>query len=101
MAEENYKVVNNENQLQFEIELDGEKAFLSYRFYKGDIALMHTKVPEAFAGKGMASALAKEAFNYAEKSKKLVIVYCPFVAKFLENHREYEKFLDPEYRGRN
>ena len=92
-----YQVINNEKEQQFEIELDGEKASLVYRFYKKDIALMHTTVPKAMEGKGIASALAIAAFDYAKTHGKPVMVYCPFVAKFLTKHSEYNKQLDREY----
>jgi predicted GNAT family acetyltransferase len=90
-------VVNNEKEQQFEILLDGEKASLTYRFYKKDIAFMHTTVPEAMAGKGIASTLAVAAFDYAKKHHKPVMVYCPFVAQFITKHPEYKQQLDPEY----
>jgi predicted GNAT family acetyltransferase len=92
-----YEVINNEKQQQFEIELDGDKATLLYRFYKKDIALMHTTVPKAMEGKGIASALAIAAFDYAKAHSKPVMVYCPFVAKFLTKHTEYNSQLDREY----
>jgi predicted GNAT family acetyltransferase len=94
---ENYNIINNEKEMQFEIELDGGKAYLAYQFYKKDIAFMHTTIPKALEGKGIASALAKEAFSYAEKHNKLVMIYCPFVAKFIQTHSEYKKLIDPEY----
>ncbi len=98
MADLNYDIINNEKEMQFEIELNGEKAYLTYRFYKKDIAFMHTFVPASFAGKGIASALAKAAFAYAEKSNKLVMVYCPFVGNFLKSHPEYNKQVDGQYK---
>jgi predicted GNAT family acetyltransferase len=98
MPDLNYNVTNNEKELQFEIELDGEKAYLTYRFYKKDIAFMHTVVPDAFAEKGIASALAKAAFKYAEEQKKPVMVYCPFVGNFLKSHPEYNKQVDKQYK---
>ena len=90
-------VLNNESEKQFEITTAGEKAYLTYRFYKDDIALMHTFVPKALEGQGIASALAKEAFRYAAEHKKPVMVYCPFVAQFVKRHPEYQKQLDPQY----
>jgi len=49
---------DNVKQQQFEISIDGELATLQYRFYKNDVALMHTHVPEKLKGKGLATALA-------------------------------------------
>ncbi|XZF16141.1 GNAT family N-acetyltransferase [Chitinophagaceae bacterium MMS25-I14] len=96
--DEAYKVVNNEREQQLEIHLDdGLIAYLTYRFYKKDIALMHTFVPKPWEGKGLASTLARAAFNYAVALDKPVMVYCPFVSRFLKNHTEYRMFLDPEY----
>jgi predicted GNAT family acetyltransferase len=48
--------------MQFEVLQDGDKAFLTYRFYKKDLAFLHTTVPPSLKGKGIASSLAKAAF---------------------------------------
>nr|WP_199080206.1 GNAT family N-acetyltransferase [Pedobacter sp. ASV19] len=90
-------ITNNTREQQFEIESNGLKATLTYRFYKHDIALMHTFVPEQLSGMGIASMLAKEAFAYAKEIKRPVMVYCPFVAGFIKKHPEYQTQLDPEY----
>lgn len=98
MPDISYDVINNEKEMQFEIILDNvEKASLTYRFHKGDIALMHTTVPKAYEGRGIATALAKEAFGYAAQHKMPVMVYCPFVSSFLRKHTEYRQQLDPQY----
>ena len=80
------KVINNADQQQFEVHMDDHVAVLIYRFYKNDIALMHTEVPAALENKGIASALAKYAFEWANEHNKKVMVYCPFVASFLKRH---------------
>lgn len=99
MQHTDYTVNNNEKEMQLEIEAEGEKAFLSYRFYKNDIAFMHTFVPSKLEGKGIAGALAKAAFAYAENLQKPVMIYCPFVAGFIQKHTEYKKQLDLQYRS--
>jgi predicted GNAT family acetyltransferase len=93
------RIRNNERQQQFELEEDGELAFLSYRFHKGDIALMHTEVPKQLAGKGIASALAEHAMNFARDHKMPVMVYCPFVAAWLKKHPDYQELVDAKYRS--
>lgn len=84
--------------MHFEIHEGDEIAFLEYRFYKKDIAFMHTEVPKSMEGKGIASALAAYAFQYAKQIDKLVMVYCPFVAVYLKRHPELNEQLDKEYR---
>ena len=47
-----YPVINNTEQLQFEVHAEGETAVLQYRFHEGVIWLMHTEVPVKLEGKG-------------------------------------------------
>jgi uncharacterized protein len=92
-----YKIVNNADLMHFEIHEGDDIAYLEYRFYKKDIAFMHTEVPESMSGKGIASALAEYAFKFAKENKKLVMVYCPFVAAYIKRHPELKEQLDKEY----
>ena len=89
---------NNKEQMQFEYREDDEIAYLQYRFYKNkNIAFMHTVVPESMKGKGVGSALAKFAFEYAKENNKMVMVYCPFVGGYLKKHPELKAQLNPEF----
>lgn len=88
---------NNEENLQFEYHENGEIARLEYRFYKKSIALMHTVVPKSLQGKGIASALAAEAFKFAKEKNKQVMIYCPFVSKYIQKHPELKSQIDRDY----
>jgi len=86
-----YEITNNEQNMRFELKLEGQVAFLEYRYKKGNLALMHTEVPAVLEGKGLGSALAKYAFQFAKQNNLPVLVYCPFVSSFLNRQPEYEK----------
>ena len=92
-------IINNTKRSQFETEIDGKFAFIEYRFYKADIALMHTFVPEDERGKGIASTLAKFTLEYVKEQNLKLMVYCPFVAGYIKRHPEYESLIDKQYRG--
>ena len=92
-----YNVTDNTDKQQFEIHSEGEIAFLVYRFYKNDIALMHTEVPKALEGKGVGTALVQYAFQYAKDHSKSIIVYCPFVAAYLKRHPELKSMVDTKF----
>jgi predicted GNAT family acetyltransferase len=94
---ENIKVINNEEKLRFEVYLDGEYAFIEYRYYKGDIAFMHTTVPEAFRGKGIAAVMAVAALNFAKDQHRKIMLYCPYVTKYVKEHKEYWSLVDTLY----
>ncbi len=51
---------------------------------------MHTVVPVAFRGTGTGSALVKYVLDYASTNNLKIIVYCPFVEKYMKAHPEYE-----------
>lgn len=92
-------ITHNPELHRFETTVQNETAILEYRLYKGDIALMHTLVPPALEGQGIASQLAKFAFDYAKQHNMPVMVYCPFVAAFLKRHPEYNVQVDKKYAG--
>jgi uncharacterized protein len=94
------EIKNNPTGKQFEYKEGGETARMEYRFYRDNIALMHTVVPETMKGKGVATALAAYAFAYAQETGKKVMVYCPFVASYVKKNPELESYLDPIRHGK-
>ncbi|GGB13945.1 GNAT family N-acetyltransferase [Puia dinghuensis] len=85
---ESFNIINNEQQQQFQLHIDGELAFLEYRFHDGILVLMHTEVPDQLGGRGIASALVVAAFDYARTHHLKVKVYCPFVLSYVKRHPE-------------
>ncbi|MCR8556535.1 N-acetyltransferase [Mucilaginibacter sp. BJC16-A38] len=94
---EHVNVVNNEEKLRFEVSLNGEFAYIEYRYYKKDIAFMHTTVPDPFKGKGIASAMAVAALNFAKNRHYKIMLYCPFVSRYVREHPEYHALVDTDY----
>lgn len=93
------EIINNKEKSQFEISFpDGEYAVLTYRWLKGSMVLMHTLVPAAHRKQGIGAELVKYALDYARSQNLKIIVYCPFVAKYLKDHPEYNNLIDAEHR---
>ena len=78
---------------RFELERDGHVASLQYTVAGHVLALLHSEIPEALRGSGVASTLAQTAFDWARDHHMKVDVVCPFVAAFLENHPEYSDLV--------
>jgi predicted GNAT family acetyltransferase len=74
---------------RFEIERDGEIAYLEYTLAGSVLGLIHTEVPEKLRGQGLASSLAETALQYALRHKLRVDVICPSVHDYLSKHPEY------------
>ena len=78
---------------RFELEDDGEVAWLEYSLSGNVLVLLHTEVPPHLRGRGLASSLAKTALQYARENKLKVDVICPSVGAYLEKHREYSDLV--------
>ena len=74
---------------RFEIERDGDIAFLEYALAGAVLELIHTEVPKSMRGTGVASSLAESALQWARDHRVKVDVICPFVAEYLTKHAEY------------
>jgi uncharacterized protein len=90
---ETLNIINNEQRQQFQLEVEGELASLEYRLHDGQIVLMHTEVPQTLGGRGIGSALAEYALNYARANHLPAKVYCPFVATYVKRHPEYQDIV--------
>lgn len=78
---------------RFEIEQDGQIAYLEYTIAGKILALLHTEVPEELRGRGLASELAKSALQWARDNHMKVDVICPSVSAFLKRHPEYSDLI--------
>jgi predicted GNAT family acetyltransferase len=93
-------ITDNTAELRFETSIDNEVAFIAYRWEHGKLALMHTEVPEEAEGKGIASKLAKFAFEQAKQQQRKVLVFCPYVSAWLNRHPEYRELVEKDYNSK-
>jgi uncharacterized protein len=59
----------------------------------GWITLWHTEVPPALRGQGVASTLARTAFEYAREQNLKVDIVCPTVKEFVRRHPEFQTLV--------
>lgn len=85
-----HTIINNAEENRFEINEMGLTALVAYQLFDGGIRLMHTEVPEQMEGKGIGTALAKYALEYAREHQLKAKVYCPFIQVYLKRHPEYQ-----------
>ena len=76
---------------KFELEEDGETAYLEFETDSdGWITLLHTEVPKALRGRGIANLLAQTGLEYARDHQLKVDVVCPLVASYLAKNPEFK-----------
>jgi predicted GNAT family acetyltransferase len=72
-------------------------AVLRFHIKGSTLSLIHTEVPPALEGKGVASALARAGLDHAREHGMTVKPFCPFVAAYLHRHPEYQPLVDPDF----
>ena len=68
---------------------DGATAAAYYRDADNGLVFIHTEVPTAFSGQGIATDLVRGTFELLRQSKRKAILKCPFMAHFYAKHPEY------------
>jgi hypothetical protein len=78
---------------RFEIEREGEVAYLAYTLSGNILELSHTEIPEKLQHQGLASALAETGLRYARQHNLKVDIVCPSVQQFVAKHPEYSDLV--------
>ncbi|MGC9150996.1 MAG: GNAT family N-acetyltransferase [Microbacter sp.] len=85
-----YFIEHDQQRQCFSTTVDNQKAILEY-FLNGSImTITHTFVPHALEGKGIASALTKEALLFASSNDLKVHPVCSFSKTYFERHSEWK-----------
>lgn len=86
-------VVHNADARRFEVMLDGELARADYRLDGKVMRMVHTEVPPAHEGKGVAGALVRAALAYARARHLRVLPACSYVRSYMQRHPETHDLL--------
>jgi uncharacterized protein len=78
---------------RFEIERNGEVAYLDYTLAGNILTLSHTETPEKLRHMGLASSLAETALRYAREHNLKVDIVCPSVQQYIAKHPEYSDLV--------
>ncbi len=98
---ENIELIKNETDKQFEMEIDGSKAFIQFNEFSDRIALIHTEVPEELGGKGVGAALVEKTLSFIKESGKKLMPYCPFVFAYIKRHPEWKTIVAENFPSYN
>lgn len=95
---ENNDLIINEERKRFELQVEGHTAFIEFLISKDNVMfLTHTSVPKASEGKGVGSKIVLKTLNYIKDNNYKLAPLCPFVAKYLVKHPEWQELLAPGY----
>ncbi|WP_293666293.1 GNAT family N-acetyltransferase [uncultured Parabacteroides sp.] len=84
-----YTITHYPEKNRFETTLDGVTAFVQYRLSGDRLDIIHTIVPPAIEGRGVAAALVKYAYDYAIEHGMKPLATCSYAVAWLHRHPEY------------
>jgi uncharacterized protein len=87
-SEPSSSVIDDIPQRRFLYREDGMDAQLVYRVDGNRLILVHTEVPDALSGRGVAGRLVRAAVERAAASGETVVPRCPFARKWLRDHSD-------------
>lgn len=87
----------NETASQFELEADGNLAFLEFYREGNKVFLNHTEVPGAMRSQGVAAHLVESTLKYARENGLTIVPSCSYVAYFINNHPEWANVVSEGY----
>ncbi|GAA1677420.1 N-acetyltransferase [Nonomuraea maheshkhaliensis] len=93
------EVVDNTTENRFEILVDGKVAgFADYRLLPTKVVFTHTEVLPAYEGQGLAGKLVEQALRTSADTGLRVVPLCPYVAKYIQRHPEFQDLVDAQDR---
>lgn len=84
-----YIITHYPDNKRFETQVDGAVAFVQYRLSGDKLDIIHTIVPPAIGGRGIAAALVKYAYDYAVENGMKPSATCSYAVTWLHRHPDY------------
>lgn len=93
------EIIHDERKHWFWTEVDNHLAHVAYELTEdGGLDIRHTIVPEEIGGRGIASSLVREAYNYARANHLQPVATCSYAVRWLEKHPGYEGRVNEDYK---
>lgn len=87
------EVIHNAAARRFEARVEGQLAVAVYRLDGPVMAMVHTEVPAALEGRGIASRLVQAAFDHAQAEGLKIRPLCSYVVAWARRHPERAALL--------
>jgi uncharacterized protein len=85
---DNTEVVNDTERHRLVLARDGHEGELIYERRSNQLILVHTEVPKELEGKRVGSLLVKAAGTWAEKDALVIVPWCPYARRWLQQHED-------------
>ena len=88
-----FEIVHNAAEQRFEARIERWLCRCDYRLQEGVMLLVHTEVPPALEGRGIAAQLVRAALDHAVRQRLKVQPRCSYVRVYMRRHPETASLL--------
>ena len=89
MKYEDIELIDNEEKHNFELWIDGSRAFIDYKKRGNTVYILHTEVPQELEGRGVAAAMVEKALRFLDQHQLRLVPLCSYTQTFLKRHPEW------------
>ena len=82
------QISHNTGSHEFYCIIDGQKCVVEYSVHPGALEFIHTYVPEALRGKGIAKMMYDEIARYLKEHHLKAIPTCSYAEKYFSDYKE-------------
>lgn len=93
------QVVHNPAASRFEAVVEGRLCRADYRMDRDVMLVVHTEVPPALEGRGIAGELVRAVFTHAQREGLRVAPVCSYVRAWARRHPDTASLLAPGWEG--
>ena len=86
-------IQDNPAHSRFEMRVEGETAFITYRRTPEAVELLHAEVPSQLEGRGHGARLVRGVLDHLRAEGAKVRPYCSFVVAYVRRHPEVQDLL--------
>ena len=99
MSDPTSEVVDDAVHHRFVYAETGDAAHLVYQDEAGRLILVHTEVPEALGGRGIAGRLVQAAVERARERGATLVPWCPYARHWLKGHPDAASGVTIDWSG--
>lgn len=87
------EVRDNAEKSRFELDLDGQITFATYRREGASLVIRHVEAPPALRGKGVADQLMQGIMTIARRQRLKIVPRCGYAYSWMRRHRDHHDLL--------
>ena len=82
-------MINNEAQSRFELKIENEVVFATYRLDNKTLYINYVEAPQSLRGTGAAGKLMQQILEWAKEKDYKVFPICGYAVSWINRHSEY------------